>query len=137
MVNSEAKTNDLLSDGTSPANSTGNTPDSGDALESPESSSVEGRIAKDVKLKRGGKFFLYVIIKVFECLSLINHYAFLLFNLFHIFVEGVLQNYFAERGDFRFLYRSKVHIYLCSFMSSFASNHANLFCASSFNCKKM
>lgn len=55
MVNSEAKTGDLLSDGTSPANSTGNTPDSGDALESPESTSVEKRIAKDVKLKRGGK----------------------------------------------------------------------------------
>lgn len=56
MVNSEAKTGDLLSDGTSPVTSTGNTPDSVDALESPESSSLDTANGKnDVKLKRGGK----------------------------------------------------------------------------------
>lgn len=72
MVNSEAKTGDLLSDGTSPANSTGNTPDSGDALESPESSSVEKRIGKDVKLKRGGKsgFSLVFLLETY-CFSLL------------------------------------------------------------------
>lgn len=64
MVNSEAKTGDLLSDGTSPVNSTGNTPDSVDALESPESSSLDRAVGKDdVKLKRGGKHsLLYVTI---------------------------------------------------------------------------
>lgn len=82
MVNSEAKTSDLLSDGTSPANSTGNTPDSGDALESPD----EKRITKDVKLKRGGKSLLafnfafafrflliyFVLLKVFCRITLLT-----------------------------------------------------------------
>ncbi|CAH1367520.1 unnamed protein product [Tenebrio molitor] len=53
MVNSEAKSADLLSDGSSPINSTGNTPDSADTLDSSESS-LEKRVTKDVKLKRGG-----------------------------------------------------------------------------------
>jgi hypothetical protein len=54
MVNSEAKSADLLSDGSSPINSTGNTPDSADTLDSSESS-LEKRVTKDVKLKRGGE----------------------------------------------------------------------------------
>ncbi|RZB38608.1 hypothetical protein BDFB_010021 [Asbolus verrucosus] len=55
MVNSEAKTADLslLSDGSSPVNSTGNTPDSAETLDSSESS-LEKRITKEIKLKRGG-----------------------------------------------------------------------------------
>ncbi|XP_060521026.1 F-actin-uncapping protein LRRC16A isoform X2 [Cylas formicarius] len=73
MVNSEAKSGDLLSDGSSPNNSTGNTPDSAEALDSSESSSIDRRISKDIKLKRG----------------------------------GILQNYFPERGDFKFLSRYK------------------------------
>lgn len=62
MVNSEAKSGDLslLSDGSSPNNSTGNTPDSAEALDSSESSSIDRRIAKDIKLKRGGEpIFLF------------------------------------------------------------------------------
>lgn len=57
MVNSEAKSGDLslLSDGSSPNNSTGNTPDSAETLDSSESS-LEKRVAKEVKLKRGGEF---------------------------------------------------------------------------------
>ncbi|XP_019870285.2 F-actin-uncapping protein LRRC16A isoform X1 [Aethina tumida] len=59
MVNSEAKTGggtdlSLLSDGSSPNNSTGNTPDSAEALDSSESSSIDRRIGKDIKLKRAG-----------------------------------------------------------------------------------
>lgn len=61
MVNSEAKTGDLLSDGTSPANSTGNTPDSAEALDSPEASAIDKRIAKEVKLKRGGKILNFLL----------------------------------------------------------------------------
>lgn len=55
MVNSDGKSTDLslLSDGSSPNNSTGNTPDSAEALDSSESS-LERRLNKDVKLKRGG-----------------------------------------------------------------------------------
>nr|XP_023024105.1 F-actin-uncapping protein LRRC16A isoform X1 [Leptinotarsa decemlineata] len=75
MVNSEAKSGDLglLSDGSSPNNSTGNTPDSAEALDSSESSSIDRRLAKDIKLKR----------------------------------TGILQNYFPDRGDFKFLSRYK------------------------------
>lgn len=58
MVTSEAKSSDLLSDGNSPANSTGNTPDSAEALDIPESSSsMDRRVAKELKLKRGSKFY--------------------------------------------------------------------------------
>ncbi|KYB28827.1 Leucine-rich repeat-containing protein 16A-like Protein [Tribolium castaneum] len=55
MVNSEAKTADLslLSDGSSPINSTGNTPDSAETLDSSESS-LDKRVTKEIKLKRGG-----------------------------------------------------------------------------------
>ncbi|CAG9816136.1 unnamed protein product [Phaedon cochleariae] len=75
MVNSDAKSGDsgLLSDGSSPNNSTGNTPDSADALDSSESSSIDRRLAKDVKVKR----------------------------------TGILQHYFPDRGDFKFLSRYK------------------------------
>lgn len=61
MVNSEAKTADLslLSDGSSPINSTGNTPDSAETLDSSESS-LEKRVAKEIKLKRGGKCSLLI-----------------------------------------------------------------------------
>ncbi|KAB0792496.1 hypothetical protein PPYR_14455 [Photinus pyralis] len=54
MVNSEPRSTDLslLSDGSSPVNSTGNTPDSGDALDSSESSSIDRRITKENKLKK-------------------------------------------------------------------------------------
>ncbi|KAK4872636.1 hypothetical protein RN001_014665 [Aquatica leii] len=54
MVNSEPRSGDLslLSDGSSPVNSTGNTPDSGDALDSSESSSIDRRIAKENKAKK-------------------------------------------------------------------------------------
>ncbi|XP_057660068.1 F-actin-uncapping protein LRRC16A isoform X1 [Diorhabda carinulata] len=54
MVNSEGKSSDLglLSDGSSPNNSTGNTPDSAEALDSSESSSIDRRLAKEMKLKR-------------------------------------------------------------------------------------
>lgn len=57
--NSDGKSTDLslLSDGSSPNNSTGNTPDSAEALDSSESSSIDRRLMKDVKLKRGGKFY--------------------------------------------------------------------------------
>lgn len=56
MVNSEPRSADLslLSDGSSPANSTGNTPDSGDALDSSESSSIDRRISKENKLRKSG-----------------------------------------------------------------------------------
>lgn len=56
MVSSEHKSGDLslLSDGTSPITSTGNTPDSGDALDSSESSSIDKRITKDLKAKKTG-----------------------------------------------------------------------------------
>lgn len=117
MVNSEAKTGDLLSDGTSPSNSTENTPDSGDALESPESSSsVDKRIGKDVKLKRGGKSWVFLFLLLFFVgfyvfLLTLHVFAFVLFNLRFCF-EGVLQNYFAERGDFRFLSRNKVLVFV-------------------------
>lgn len=58
MVSSEHKSGDLslLSDGTSPITSTGNTPDSGDALDSSESSSIDKRITKDLKAKKTGIF---------------------------------------------------------------------------------
>lgn len=54
--NTESKSADLslLSDGSSPNNSTGNTPDSAEALDSSESSSIDRRLAKDIKLKRTG-----------------------------------------------------------------------------------
>lgn len=57
MVNSEGgKSSELLlSDGSSPVTSTGNTPDSVDALDSSESSSIDRRIAKDLKAKKTGK----------------------------------------------------------------------------------
>lgn len=75
MVTSEAKTGDLLSDGTSPVNSSGNTPDSADALESPESSSIDRRITKEVKLKRGGmcvvQHFLYFCLFLFYFFSVL------------------------------------------------------------------
>ncbi|CAH1101078.1 unnamed protein product [Psylliodes chrysocephalus] len=56
MVNSEGKSGDLglLSDGSSPNNSTGNTPDSAEALDSSESSSIDRRLTKEMKLKRTG-----------------------------------------------------------------------------------
>ncbi|KAG5893782.1 hypothetical protein JTB14_005447 [Gonioctena quinquepunctata] len=54
MVNSDAKSGDLLSDGSSPNNSTGNTPDSAEALDSSESSSIDRKLVKDIKLKRTG-----------------------------------------------------------------------------------
>ncbi|CAG9763282.1 unnamed protein product [Ceutorhynchus assimilis] len=61
MVNSEAKSQDLslLSDGSSANNSTGNTPDSAEALDSSESSSIDRRLAKEVKLKRTGILHSY------------------------------------------------------------------------------
>ncbi|KAF7282259.1 hypothetical protein GWI33_002980, partial [Rhynchophorus ferrugineus] len=73
--NTESKSADLslLSDGSSPNNSTGNTPDSAEALDSSESSSIDRKIAKDIKLKR----------------------------------SGILQSYFPDRGDFKFLSRYK------------------------------
>lgn len=54
--NSDAKNTELslLSDGSSPNNSTGNTPDSAEALDSSESSSIDRRLAKEIKLKRTG-----------------------------------------------------------------------------------
>lgn len=57
MVSSEAKSTDLslMSDSSSPINSTGNTPDSAEALDSSESSSIDRRITKDLKLKKGGE----------------------------------------------------------------------------------
>lgn len=72
MVNSEAKSGDLslLSDGSSPNNSTGNTPDSAEALDSSESSSIDRRIAKDIKLKRGGKCFLFQVILFYVCFGI-------------------------------------------------------------------
>lgn len=55
MVNSEGKSAELLlSDGSSPVTSTGNTPDSGDCLDSSESSSIDRRIAKENKAKKSG-----------------------------------------------------------------------------------
>ncbi|XP_017768426.1 PREDICTED: F-actin-uncapping protein LRRC16A isoform X2 [Nicrophorus vespilloides] len=58
MVNAEHhKSGDtLLSDGSSPAQSTGNTPDSGDALDGggSESSSIDRKIVKDLKAKKAG-----------------------------------------------------------------------------------
>lgn len=59
VTNTEAKTTDLslLSDGSSPNNSTGNTPDSAEALDSSESSSIDRRLGKELKLKKSlGKF---------------------------------------------------------------------------------
>lgn len=60
--NSDGKTTDLslLSDGSSPNNSTGNTPDSAEALDSSESSSIDRKLLKDVKLKRGGMYYQVV-----------------------------------------------------------------------------
>ncbi|XP_066256338.1 F-actin-uncapping protein LRRC16A isoform X2 [Euwallacea similis] len=54
VTNTDSKSTDLslLSDGSSPNNSTGNTPDSAEALDSSESSSIDRRLSKDVKLKR-------------------------------------------------------------------------------------
>lgn len=62
--NSDGKTGDLtlLSDGSSPNNSTGNTPDSAEALDSSESSSIDRRLVKDVKIRRSGEFILIIII---------------------------------------------------------------------------
>jgi hypothetical protein len=81
MVNSEAKSADLLSDGSSPINSTGNTPDSADTLDSSESS-LEKRVTKDVKLKRGGilergdtKFLQRYKVHFFFYLFLFSHVA--------------------------------------------------------------
>uniref|UniRef100_A0AAR5PNY8 CARMIL pleckstrin homology domain-containing protein n=1 Tax=Dendroctonus ponderosae TaxID=77166 RepID=A0AAR5PNY8_DENPD len=61
VTNSEAKTTELslLSDGSSPNNSTGNTPDSAEALDSSESSSIDRRLAKEIKLKRTGLLHSY------------------------------------------------------------------------------
>lgn len=60
--NSEGKTTDLtlLSDGSSPNNSTGNTPDSAEALDSSESSSIDRRLVKDIKLRRSGEFLDFI-----------------------------------------------------------------------------
>lgn len=59
MVNSEGKAAELLlSDGSSPITSTGNTPDSVDALDSSESS-IDKRISKDLKAKKSGKLEIY------------------------------------------------------------------------------
>lgn len=60
VTNTEAKTTDLslLSDGSSPNNSTGNTPDSAEALDSSESSSIDRRLGKELKLKKSlGEFW--------------------------------------------------------------------------------
>lgn len=69
MVNSEGKTGggtdlSLLSDGSSPNNSTGNTPDSAEALDSSESSSIDRRIGKDIKLKRAGGFKMNNLLQI-------------------------------------------------------------------------
>lgn len=68
MVNSEGKSSEiLLSDGSSPITSTGNTPDSVDALDSSESSSIDRRISKEIKSKKTGKRInsmrIYLLVK--------------------------------------------------------------------------
>ncbi|KAL1518277.1 hypothetical protein ABEB36_001921 [Hypothenemus hampei] len=62
VTNSDQKSGELnlLSDGTSPNNSTGNTPDSAEALDCPESSASDKKLpGKDVKLKRSGILHSY------------------------------------------------------------------------------
>lgn len=72
MVNAEHKSGDLslMSDSSSPLTSTGNTPDSCDALDSSESSAVDKRTVKDAKTKKTGtcpQMNLHVLICSFIC----------------------------------------------------------------------
>lgn len=88
MVNSDPRSGDLtlLSDGSSPANSTGNTPDSGDALDSSESFSIDRRISKESKSKKSGTNLL----KTFVIIALCTVKTVLLFCVFIIYFKAFL-----------------------------------------------